>query len=56
MNQQGYACSLSEEWKALIILMPVSLMDTGTNCDVFLSVLFKSLQNCLFNYVENIKI
>lgn len=29
MNPQGYACSLSEEWKDLITSMPVLLMDTG---------------------------
>lgn len=31
MSLQEYACSQSEEWKVLIILMPVSLMDTGIN-------------------------
>lgn len=31
MSLQEYACNQSEEWKGLIILMPVLWMDTGIN-------------------------
>lgn len=46
MSLQEYACNQSEEWKGLIILMPVLSMDTGINV-VFSGGLFLNFTKCI---------